>query len=191
MNRRGRRDWGGGALREGGGRWAAPLPPRPAPPGRVRAGLRSTWQGPPGQRAEVRAGWCSWRRVGRAAGPALVPPAPSLSWEGPLSHADRSEAWGSKVRDGAQGSPTLPFWASERSPALATRCLPGILWGGSQRAPPRKPVLLRRGTFGVTVGPPSPRPLQLQLDQAGKLRVQGLTGPWGTSGVQGPRSTAV
>ncbi|XP_044782491.1 F-box/WD repeat-containing protein 5 isoform X2 [Bubalus bubalis] len=107
MSRRGRRDRGGGARaaapppaapqREGGGRWAAA--PRPAvsalacgQPGRVPQ-ARGQRAGPAGVPGGV------WDR--RLAGPS--PTGPSLSWEGPLSHADHSEAWGSKVRDGPPG----------------------------------------------------------------------------------------
>ncbi|XP_055397601.1 F-box/WD repeat-containing protein 5 isoform X2 [Bubalus kerabau] len=87
-----------GSPSEGGwGRWAAP--PRPAvsalacgQPGRVPQ-ARGQRAGPAGVPGGV------WDR--RPAGPS--PTGPSLSWEGPLSHADHSEAWGSKVRDGPLG----------------------------------------------------------------------------------------
>lgn len=130
-----------------------PRPPAPAhlavaalarrPPGRALLGQR---------RAGARAGWCPWRRLGQAGWPSSRRPQVSPEKDlcpmltAPKPGAARSE------RQGAQGSPTLRFSASERSPACQPDDSLGSC-GGRSEGPARGPTqdrrpVLRRGLLG-------------------------------------------
>lgn len=147
-----------------------PGPPAPGPSsaGSGRTGPSPTWQGSPRPEGRAQGRLASLAASG-AGGLALVPPPqvppekdPCPMLTAPKPGAARSE------RQGAQGPPTLRFSASERSPALPARRLPGILWGAVRGTRPGphsgQKACPEEGAFGVRVGlgsqgpPPVPPP---------------------------------